>query len=102
MKPSHDVVAVAQVAAVTRREQARRPPPPFTTSTMQQEASAKLGFSPSRTMTLAQQLYEGPEEAGGAAPDCMAPHQASSPSKCATALRGAEEPGSAVSEIEPL
>ncbi|KAK9828106.1 hypothetical protein WJX81_004990 [Elliptochloris bilobata] len=54
-----------QVAAVARREQARRPPPPFTTSTLQQEASAKLGLSPSRTMMLAQQLYEGLEEAGG-------------------------------------
>lgn len=36
----------------------RSPAPPFTTSTIQQEASRKLGFSVSRTMTLAQQLYE--------------------------------------------
>lgn len=36
----------------------RSPAPPFTTSTLQQEASRKLGFSVSRTMTLAQQLYE--------------------------------------------
>ena len=56
------------MASSARREQARRPPPPFTTSTMQQEASAKLGLSPSRTMATAQQLYEGPEEAGGALP----------------------------------
>ena len=61
-------VFVKQVASTARREQARRPPPPFTTSTMQQEASAKLGLSPSRTMATAQQLYEGPEEAGGALP----------------------------------
>ncbi len=53
--------------AVAQREQARRPAPPFTTSTLQQEASAKLGLSPARTMALAQQLYEGVEEAGGAA-----------------------------------
>ena len=36
----------------------RRPTPPFTTSTMQQEASRKLGFSVSRTMSNAQRLYE--------------------------------------------
>ncbi|HUD43997.1 MAG TPA: type I DNA topoisomerase [Patescibacteria group bacterium] len=36
----------------------RTPAPPFTTSTLQQEASRKLGFSVSRTMVLAQQLYE--------------------------------------------
>ncbi|MFO7997961.1 MAG: type I DNA topoisomerase [Bacteroidales bacterium] len=36
----------------------KTPAPPFTTSTLQQEASRKLGFSVSRTMTLAQKLYE--------------------------------------------
>lgn len=36
----------------------KSPTPPFTTSTLQQEASRKLGFSVSRTMTLAQRLYE--------------------------------------------
>lgn len=36
----------------------RTPAPPFTTSTLQQEASLKLGYSVSRTMTLAQRLYE--------------------------------------------
>lgn len=36
----------------------KSPAPPFTTSTLQQEASRKLGFSVSRTMTVAQQLYE--------------------------------------------
>lgn len=36
----------------------RKPAPPFTTSTLQQEASRKLGFSVSQTMTLAQRLYE--------------------------------------------
>jgi len=36
----------------------RSPAPPFTTSTLQQEASRKLGYSVSRTMRLAQQLYE--------------------------------------------
>ena len=37
----------------------RRPSPPFITSTLQQEASRRLRFSASRTMTVAQQLYEG-------------------------------------------
>jgi DNA topoisomerase I len=47
------------VAEVTRRETTRNPSPPFTTSTLQQEAERKLGFSSSRTMRVAQQLYEG-------------------------------------------
>jgi DNA topoisomerase I len=37
----------------------RRPAAPFTTSTMQQEASRRLGFNTSKTMRIAQQLYEG-------------------------------------------
>ena len=37
----------------------RNPSPPFTTSSLQQAASAKLGFSASRTMQVAQRLYEG-------------------------------------------
>ncbi len=39
--------------------QKKNPPAPFKTSTLQQEASKKLGFSPQRTMRIAQQLYEG-------------------------------------------
>jgi DNA topoisomerase-1 len=39
----------------------RRPHPPFTTSSLQQEASRKLGFGASRTMRIAQKLYEGIE-----------------------------------------
>ncbi len=41
------------------RTQKRSPAPPFTTSTLQQEASRKLSFSPKRTMSIAQRLYEG-------------------------------------------
>ncbi len=48
-----------RVLAVDRKQRRRNPSPPFTTSTLQQEASRKLGFSASRTMRLAQQLYEG-------------------------------------------
>ncbi len=47
------------VAAVESKERKRRPAPPFTTSTLQQEAARKLGFSTSRTMKIAQGLYEG-------------------------------------------
>ncbi|WP_332065532.1 type I DNA topoisomerase [Bartonella sp. CB189] len=42
----------------------RNPAPPFTTSTLQQAASSKLGFSASRTMQIAQKLYEGIEIKG--------------------------------------
>ncbi|MBK7212141.1 MAG: type I DNA topoisomerase [Bacteroidales bacterium] len=47
-----------KVAEVETKPGKRSPAPPFTTSTLQQEASRKLGFSVSRTMTVAQQLYE--------------------------------------------
>jgi DNA topoisomerase I len=47
------------VAAVEKKQFRRNPPPPFTTSTLQQEASRKLGFGASRTMRIAQRLYEG-------------------------------------------
>ena len=47
------------VTEVQSKERKRRPSPPFTTSTLQQEAARKLGFSTSRTMRLAQGLYEG-------------------------------------------
>ena len=53
---------MASNAAVTQIETKRvkrNPQPPFTTSTLQQEASRKLGFSASRTMQIAQKLYEG-------------------------------------------
>src|SRR5438270_887083 len=52
------------VASVEHRELRRNPFPPFTTSTLQQEASRKLGFSASRTMRVAQRLYEGVELGG--------------------------------------
>jgi len=47
------------VTDVASKERKRRPSPPFTTSTLQQEASRKLGFTTSRTMRVAQKLYEG-------------------------------------------
>jgi len=47
-----------QVIDVKTSEQKRQPRAPFTTSTLQQTASSRLGFSPSRTMQVAQKLYE--------------------------------------------
>ena len=62
---------VAQVSAapfsvskVKRQEKLRNPAPPFTTSTLQQEASRKLNMTPARTMSIAQQLYEGVDITG--------------------------------------
>ncbi|OHB25229.1 MAG: DNA topoisomerase I [Parcubacteria group bacterium RIFOXYD2_FULL_52_8] len=46
------------VLAVEESEMARKPKAPFTTSTLQQSASSRLGMSPSRTMRVAQKLYE--------------------------------------------
>ena len=47
------------VAKVEKRDRRRNPAPPFITSRLQQEASRKLGFSPARTMGIAQRLYMG-------------------------------------------
>ncbi len=52
------------VSSVKKAEKKRSSPPPFTTSTLQQEASRKLGFTPKKTMMIAQQLYEGVDIAG--------------------------------------
>ena len=52
------------VGSVKRGEKQRSPAPPFITSTLQQEASRRLGMTPRRTMSIAQQLYEGVEIAG--------------------------------------
>jgi DNA topoisomerase-1 len=51
--------AVYEVVQTESKPTRRNPYPPFTTSTLQQEASRKLGFSASRTMQIAQKLYEG-------------------------------------------
>ncbi|MDF1645564.1 MAG: type I DNA topoisomerase [Legionellaceae bacterium] len=47
------------VEKVDKKQRKRRPAPPFITSTLQQEAARKLGFTARKTMTVAQQLYEG-------------------------------------------
>jgi len=52
------------VSKVKRQDKSRQPAPPFTTSTLQQEASRKLNMTPARTMSIAQQLYEGIDISG--------------------------------------
>lgn len=49
------------VSKVKRSVKQRSPAPPFITSTLQQEASRRLNMTPRRTMSIAQQLYEGVE-----------------------------------------
>ena len=68
-KEVEDVIAAVEKAAweigsVKRGERQRSPSPPFITSTLQQEASRRLGLTPRRTMSIAQQLYEGVDITG--------------------------------------
>jgi DNA topoisomerase-1 len=53
--------AIYSILKIEEKEQRRQPYPPYTTSTMQQDASARLYFKPKKTMSLAQELYEGLE-----------------------------------------
>ena len=64
-----DIVAMLEgatfrVASVEAKPTKRNPGPPFTTSTLQQAASSNLGFSATRTMQIAQRLYEGVDVGG--------------------------------------
>lgn len=54
------------VSRVEKKQKSRSPAAPFTTSTLQQEAVRKLGFTTSRAMRIAQQLYEGIDIGSGA------------------------------------
>ena len=53
-----NISAEFKVSEVKKKPGKKSPPPPFTTSTLQQEASRKLYFSVSKTMNVAQRLYE--------------------------------------------
>ena len=52
------IAAEFKVVDISTKPTTKSPAPPFTTSTLQQEASRKLGFSVSQTMSVAQRLYE--------------------------------------------
>ena len=52
------IPAEFHVSSVVKKPAKKSPAPPFTTSTLQQEASRKMGYSVSKTMMVAQQLYE--------------------------------------------
>ncbi len=54
-------ISAYRIQSLEQRERRRNAPPPFTTSTLQQAASSRLGWSASRTMRVAQKLYEGVE-----------------------------------------
>ncbi len=59
-----EMVALAEqyrVRSIGEKDVQRKPSAPFITSTLQQDAARRLGFSPKKTMMLAQQLYEGVE-----------------------------------------
>lgn len=47
------------ISAIETKQRKSSTPPPFMTSTLQQTASSKLGFTPKKTMMIAQSLYEG-------------------------------------------
>ena len=51
--------AVYEVSEIKKGERTKKPPLPFTTSTLQQECAKHLNFATSKTMRIAQQLYEG-------------------------------------------
>lgn len=61
VKPHLDVLerSIFTVTDVNKSQMQKKPAAPFTTSTLQQEASRRLGFNARRTMSAAQQLYEG-------------------------------------------
>ncbi len=60
--------ATYRVESVEPKERRRSPAPPFTTASLQQDASRRLHYSASRTMVVAQQLYEGIEVEKGEGP----------------------------------
>ncbi|MDR2100852.1 MAG: type I DNA topoisomerase, partial [Campylobacteraceae bacterium] len=53
------------IESIEKKTRTSAPQPPFMTSTMQQSASSLLGFSPKKTMSVAQKLYEGVKTPSG-------------------------------------
>ncbi len=75
------------VQSAIRKETRRRPMPPFITSTLQQEASRRLRLTAQRTMSIAQQLYEGLELGGDGPSGLITYMRTDSTQVAATALR---------------
>jgi DNA topoisomerase I len=78
------------VEKLESKEVSRNAAPPFITSTLQQEAARKLRFSSRRTMTLAQQLYEG-QDVGGGSVGLITYHRTDSVNLSSQALAEAKE-----------
>ena len=77
------------VLSVEQKDVRRQPFLPYTTSTLQQDASVRLRFKPKRTMSLAQELYEGIELGDGRPPG---PHHLHAHRLHAHLRRGAAPP----------
>ena len=63
-KDAHNIETILKsedfyVKSIEKKQRKSSSPPPFMTSTLQQSASNRLGFSPKKTMMIAQRLYEG-------------------------------------------
>ena len=65
-QPEGTAAGTLCVHSIEKKQRRRNPAAPFITSTLQQEAARKLGFTASRTMRVAQQLYEGVDTGDGA------------------------------------
>jgi DNA topoisomerase-1 len=83
--------AAYAVEAVTQRPVRQEPRPPFITSTLQQEAGRKLGFTATRTMQVAQQLFEGVVLGRGGSVGLITYMRTDSTHVAASALREARE-----------
>ena len=79
------------VADVKKRDVRQRPSAPFTTSTLQQEAGRKLKFTAQRTMTVAQQLYEGLTVGEGGPVGLITYMRTDSPRASGTAIQEARQ-----------
>jgi len=80
-----------RVKDIKRGTRNRRPSAPFTTSTLQQEASKVYGFTSKRTMSIAQQLYEGIELPDGSSSGLITYMRTDSTSVSGDAQRAARE-----------
>src|SRR5262245_2302441 len=90
------------VKAVERGERRKNPAPPFITSTLQQDAGRKLRFSASKTMMIAQQLYEGVDVGNGGPVGLITYMRTDSPRVAAEAQNAARDVIAARYGVETL